>query len=162
MSKTKEKITEVKVKEIIKKLSIHRDKAKKYILVFLLKEQNTYTIRKKKRFDPTNNKIRYKKRLHIIDTNTPTFTRKQKLFFCIDINKGQLFFKDTSIKKDKNNETKTTIEQDKEFLDLTIGTILIEKLSSGLIEKVNVKNIFEKILYIGFGISIGIIIGMML
>jgi len=151
MSNEKGKITELKIKEVISKLTIRKDKRKKYILAFLLKEQNTYELRKKKRFDPTNNKIRYKKKLHIIDTSKPTFTRKQKLFYLIDINKGQLFFRND----------KSEITHDKEFIDLTMGTDLIEKLSSGLLEKVNIKDIFQKILYIGFGIAIGIIIGMM-
>jgi len=152
MAKKIKQITEVEIQEKIRKLSIQRNKKKKYILVFLLKEQNTYEIRKKKRFNPTNNEIKYKKRLHIIDTSKPTFTSKQKIFYLIDINEGQLFF----------NDDKSEIVQDKKFIDLTMGTDLLEKLASGLIEKVNVKDIFEKVLYIGFGIAIGIIIGLML
>ena len=156
MSEKKKQITELKIKETIKRITIQRNKKKKYILVFLLKEQNTYEIRKKKRFNPINNKIKYKKKLYIIDTSKPTFTRKQKLFYAIDIDIGQLYFP---------NNTKVNINEvkdDKKFRDLMMGTDLIEKLSSGLLEKVNIKNIFEKILYIGFGIAIGFIIGMML
>lgn len=149
--KKKQKIIPIELKDLTKKIRISRDKKKKYILVFLLKEQNTYELRKKKRFNPTNNRIKYKKRLHIIDISKPTFTRKQKLFYFIDIDKGQLYF----------NDDDSEIKKDKPFMDLLLGTDLIEKLSSGLIEKVNVKDIFEKIIYIGFGIAIGIIIGLM-
>jgi len=150
--KKKSKIIPIKLNELTKKIKISRDKKKKYILAFLLKEQNTYELRKKKRFNPTNNRIKYKKKLHIIDVSKPTFTRKQKLFYLIDIDKGQLFFKD-----DINSE----VIKDKPFTDLLMSTDLIEKLSSGLIEKVNIKDIFEKIVLIGFGVAIGIIIGLM-
>lgn len=147
--KPKEKqIIKIEPKEKIKKLRFFINRKKKYILGFLLKEQDTYQLQKRKRFNPLNNKIRYNKKLHIIDVSKPTYTKNQKLIYLIDIDKGQLFF----------NGIESEITQDKETYDALMSTDILFKLSAGLLEKKNVKDIFEKIIYIGLGIGIGFIV----
>jgi len=67
-------------------------KRNKYKAIFLLKREGSYSIIKKKRFSPTNNKIRYKKGSYPIDVSRPTYIKGLKMFYFIEVDKTQLFF----------------------------------------------------------------------
>ncbi|GAH82198.1 unnamed protein product [marine sediment metagenome] len=57
------------------------NKKKKYIAIFLIKEQNSYTIVNKKFFNPTKNTIEFRNNTYIINTSTPTYTKGLKLLY---------------------------------------------------------------------------------
>ncbi len=69
-------------------------KKKKYIAVFMLKEQESYTILKKKKLNPLKNIVSFKGKSFVFKTNIATFSKGLKQFFLFDVNitSGHLLF----------------------------------------------------------------------
>ena len=67
-------------------------KKNKYKAIFLIKREGSYSIIGKRRFNPSNKMIRFKKASYIIDVSRPTFIRALKMFYFIEKDKTQLFF----------------------------------------------------------------------
>lgn len=121
------------------------NKRKKYLAVFLIKEQESYTIVGKKFFNPTINSIEFQSNTYLINTSTPTYTKGLKLFFFMDISsKNQLLFVKTKGKK-----------VDTEIVDLIMSKKIIKQLTSEL-GNTDFKTI---ILYLIIGLTIGGLIG---
>ncbi len=124
------------------------NKRKRYVAIFLIKEQNSYTIIDKKFFNPIKDSIEYRSNTYIINTSTPTYTKGLKLLFFIDTDtKKQLLFvkrKDTNI--------------DTEIVDLIMSKKIIKQLTSEL-GGIDFKTI---LLYLGLGLLIGGLIGYLL
>lgn len=97
-------------------------KKKKYIAVFLVRQENSYSILAKKRFSPTNKTIKYKKGSYIIDVSTPTYTKGLKLFYFIEYDKSQLFF-------DKNKVQSIVSPK---VVDLIMSQKIVSELTSNL------------------------------
>lgn len=118
---------------------------KKYIAVFLIREQNTYTIVSKKYFNPTKDSIQFRSNTYIISSANPTYTKGTKLLYFIDVNsKKQLLFV-----KNKTNEI------DSEIIDLIMSKKIIKQLTSEL-GGVDITSI---LLYLVVGLTIGGLIG---
>ena len=99
-------------------------KKKRYLAVFLIKEQNTYSIIGKKVFNPLKPSLEYSGNTYIINSETPTFTKGLFLFFYIDTDeKKQLLF----VKKNKNEK-----QVDTEIVDLIMSKKIIKQLTSDL------------------------------
>lgn len=78
---------------------------KKYKAIFLIKEQNSYTIVYQKTFNPTIETINFKKESFPIDISTYTFTKGLTSFYCFNIkNKNQIVFQNS---KNPSIDTKT-------------------------------------------------------
>lgn len=121
------------------------NKIKKYIAVFLIKEQNSYTIVGSKRFNPTIEAMEYKNNTYIFNHSTETFSKGLKLFFFLDKDtKKQLLF--VKIKNDNI---------DTEIIDLIMSKKIIKQLTSELggIDYTSI------LLYVGVGLAIGGMIG---
>lgn len=121
------------------------NKKKRYIAVFLIKEQNTYTIIDKKIFNPTLDSIEHKSNTYIINSGNPTFSKGLNLFFFIDRDsKKQLLFVKN---KSEGNDT--------EIIDLIMSKKIIKQLTSEL-GGIDFKTI---LLYLAIGLSLGGMIG---
>ena len=122
-------------------------KKKKYIAVFLLKDQESYTIVKKKKFKPSNSKeIRFKGKLYIIRNLIPSFSKGLKNYYCINIEvaSGHLLFK-------KNKDSQITPK----LLDTIIKGKIVHQLTSNLTDTAMKMNI----MMIAIGGIIGGLIG---
>lgn len=119
-------------------------KRKKYIAIFLLKEQNTYTVIKHKKFKPTITEIKVSKdKTKTINVSIPIYSKGLKLYYFIDIDKGQLFF-------DKKKDIISN-----EILDLIISKSIIRQLTMNLSDTAFKMNL----MYIFIGLIIGGLIG---
>jgi len=124
-------------------------KEKKYIAVFVLKEQGSYTIKKRKKFNPINKDLNYKNKTFTdINITIPTYTKGLKLFYYFDLEHEQLF-----IGESDNLDPLTP-----EMRDLLFSKKIIAQFISGLIDVFKLKNLWNIILYILFGSLIGFII----
>ncbi len=121
------------------------NKRKRYIAVFLIKEQNAYTITGKKPFNPTLDSMEFKGNTYIINSETHTFSRGLNLFFFIekDSKKQLLFVKS----KSQGNDT--------EIVDLIMSKKIIKQLTSEL-GGLDFKTI---LLYLIIGLALGGMIG---
>ena len=121
-------------------------KKEKYIVIFLIKQQELYKEVSRKKISKSIKKIRYNKNsLFPIKTSIPSFSKKLKSFFFIDINKGQLFF---------NKDIKNPI-LDPILLDDFVSKSLIKQLTMNLSDttfKMNIMLVF-------IGLVIGGLIG---
>jgi len=122
---------------------------KKYIAVFLIREQNSYSVLKSKKFNPEAKTIRFKKgSSHQIDASNPTYSRGLKMFYFIDINEGQLTF---------NGEEREN-EINPELLDMIIEQNIIRQITSNFGEKMFGGQIINLIVALLFGVTIGFLI----
>jgi len=96
---------------------------KKYIVVFLIKEQNSYSEVSRKLVKSTTTKIKFGKKDTIpIDISKPSYSKGLKLFYFIDLsNNLQLHFI-----KDKNNRINS------EAMDMIFQQEIIRQLTSSL------------------------------
>lgn len=125
-------------------------KKKKYIAIFVLKEQKSYTIKKRKKFDPIKTDISYKgKTWTDINIDIPTYTNGLKLLFFFDLNGEQLFIETFTYQDELTPEIR----------DLLFGKKIIAQFISGLIDTFKLKNIWNIILYMFLGGLVGFIIG---
>jgi len=115
-------------------------KGKKYVAVFLIKEQQSYSVVFKIRFNPTNKILSYKKRSYPIKIDFPTYIIGLKLYYFIEINRGQIIFDKT---KDPTMDPK--------LLDMLISQEIISQLTDNLSG-----NAFKMSLY---NILIGVVMG---
>jgi len=121
---------------------------KKYIVRFLIKEKDIYTVIKSKKIKPTDKEISFRDKTYIIDITNPTYSKILKLFFFIDINKSddcQLSF----VKK--KNASKITPDD----IDMIIGKHIIKQLTSNLTDTAFKTNL----MYVLFGLILGGCIG---
>ena len=123
------------------------NKKKKYIAVFMLKEQESYTIQKRKKFNPLDKqKIRFRNKTYLYNIAIPTYSKGLKQYFLFDINSttGHLLFI-------KNKESLITPE----IIDDICSKHIIRDLTSNLTNqafKMNLMMIF-------LGLVIGGLIG---
>jgi len=111
---------------------------KKYIAVFLTKEQNSYTITKVKRFKPSDSKFIEQ---NLIDISNYTYSKGLRNYFFIDIsNRLQLSF---------NNKNTPNIDIK------AIDDVLVRSIISQLTKDMSGSNITKRL----FDIIIGLIIG---
>lgn len=97
-------------------------KKKKYIGIFVVKEQGNYNIMSKKKFNPFKSKIKYGKDLFLINVRYPTYVKGLRLFYFIDVKTGtQISFRKL---------TKSTY--DPSYINLMLGESTIIDLVSGL------------------------------
>ena len=67
-------------------------KKRKYYAVFLVNQEGSYSYVGKKRFREFNTEIHYKKGTYKISKQIPTYIKGMKLFYFVDIEKGQMHF----------------------------------------------------------------------
>ena len=70
-------------------------KKKKYIAIFMLKESSSYTIQKRKKFNPIDKQeISFRNKTYLYNKAIPTFSYGLKQYFLFDINiaTGHLIF----------------------------------------------------------------------
>lgn len=98
---------------------------KRYYAIFLIKQENTYNVLRRKRFSPDNPIVRFKKgKAKPIKIDSPTYSRGLKVFYFVDINEGQLFFKNT-----KGSGVNA------ELIDMIMEQGIIKQLTANLSEK---------------------------
>jgi len=148
-----------------------RNKKKKYKIKFVIEEKGIYNVIGKKKLNPLNPWVRYKKNAFLIDVNNPTYAQGLNLFFLIDV-KGKSVkltkqkrkkqkIEIEKKKKDLKSEILTTevIEYDPDAVDLVIFKKIVRQLSSGLNTNAFVMNIITIIIGITIGGPIGWILG---
>lgn len=122
---------------------------KKYYAVFLIKEQNTYNVLRRKKFNPESKIIRYKKgNTHEVDVSIPTYSKGLSLYFLIDINEGQLEF---------GNHRKGKVNP--ELIDMVMQQSIIKQLTSNLSQQLFGGQIMSVITALLMGGLVGFIIG---
>lgn len=121
------------------------NKRKKYLAIFLIKEQNSYTIVGKKFFNPTLDSMEYKGSTYIFNTSTSTCSKGLNQLFFIDKNTKKLLL----FEKNKNPNLDT------ETIDLVMSKKIIKQLTSEL-GGIDFTSI---ILYVGVGLALGGMIG---
>jgi len=118
---------------------------KRYIAIFLMKVQNSFTIVVKKRFKPTVETLNYKKESYPIDISAYTFTNGITSFYCFDMkSKHQIFFE-----KSKKDDIDTK----------TINKILEQKIISQLTSDLSNQNFKTTLMNIIIGLLVGGLIG---
>ena len=96
-------------------------KRKKYYAIFLVGEAGSYSRVAKRRFRPTQEKIRYRKGSYIVDVSIPSYTRGLKLFYFYE--KG----KNTHLNFGKNTNTISP-----KVIDLILSQKIVSELTSNL------------------------------
>lgn len=119
---------------------------KKYFAVFLTKEQNSYSVLAIKKFSPLNLTLKYQNEPHIIDISKYTYSKGIKLFYCIEFNKGQIFF--------KNGKNTSNLAN---MVDIVNSKKIITQIISGVAEKPKIFTFINLILIL-FGCLLGYII----
>ena len=97
-------------------------KKKVYVAVYVRKEQDVRVVVGKKRFKPTIEVIRYKKKTYPLDISYPTYARGLKLFYFIDIVDGQVLLNDTTENSIINPE----------ILDIILSRKIVTQLTANL------------------------------
>ncbi len=111
---------------------------KKYIAIFLTKEQNSYTITKAKKFNPSDSKFIER---NLINISNYTYSKGLRNYFFIDIsNRLQLSF---------NNKNTPNIDIK------AVDDVLVRSIISQLTKDMSGSNITKRL----FDIIIGLIIG---
>lgn len=95
---------------------------KKYIAVYVVKEQDVRVVLAKKRFKPTVETVRFQKKTYPIQVAFPTYARGLKLFYFIDILDGQVLL----------NETTENPIINPEILDLILSRKIVTQLTANL------------------------------
>lgn len=95
---------------------------KKYIAVFVVKQQDVRVVLRKKRFKPTSEMIRFRKRTFPIDVAYPTYAKGLKLYYFVDIKDGQVLL----------NETTNESIINPEILDIILSRKIVTQLTSNL------------------------------
>ena len=121
---------------------------KKYIIKFLIKEKEIYTVIKSKRIQPTTKEVKFRDKTYIIDITNPTYSKVLKLFFFIDIELSENC--QLSFVKNKKNSKITP-----EIIDLIVGKSIIKQLTSNLTDSAFRTNL----MYVIFGLALGGAIG---
>ena len=149
-----------------------KNKKKKYIAVFVLKEQGTFTRLGKKKFKPTNDYIRFRKRTFILDASFATYSRGLKQFFFIDLLNGQTYLEHEEnqdkanvklTKKQKREKEKEiakllklkNMKIDPEITDMLISRKVIAQLTTNLNNNAIGINIMTLIIGVVMGGFIG-------
>lgn len=149
------------------------NKKKKYYAIFCIKEQDVFNILARKRIRGSNEFVRFKKGTYFVNISFPTYVEGLKVFYFIDIRKGQQLAKNTVITNMKTPKTTTSqilfkgSAKDKtvispKLLDMLISQKIVEQLTSNLSGTAMKMNIVSVILGCLIGGLIGYIIaGMM-
>ena len=143
-----------------------KKKTKKYVAVFVLKEQGTFTRLAKRKFKPTDTSIRFRKRTFILDTSLATYSAGLKQFFFIDFVNGQTYLDE---EKEQNKLTKKQKEKakllklqnlnvDPEITDMLISRKIISQLTANLTGNAMGMNIMTLIIGVVIGACIGYIV----
>ena len=148
-----------------------KNKKKKYIAIFVLKEQGTFTRLGKKKFKPTNDSIRFKKRTFILNTSFATYSRGLKQFFFIDLLNGQTYLEqdnqdvaNTKLTKKQKREKEKEVAKllklknmkiDPEITDMLISRKVIAQLTTNLNSNAIGINIMTLIIGVVMGGFIG-------
>lgn len=114
---------------------------KRYIAVFVIKEQEVRVVLRRKRFKPSSDTVRFRKSTFPIDVSYPTYAKGLRLFYFIDIKDGQVLL----------NETTEESVINPEILDIILARKIVSQLTS------NLANTETKMK--AFSILLGIIIG---
>lgn len=120
-----------------------KNKTKKYIAVFVVKEQEVHTILSKKKFKPTNTTVRFRKHTYIMDVEIPTYSHGLYLYYFIDLRKGQQILSDDieieeeqDLDVDSEEYTNQLLlkarEIDPEITDMLISRKIISQLTTNL------------------------------
>ena len=148
-----------------------KNKKKKYIAIFVLKEQGTFTRLGKKKFKPINDSIRFKKRTFILDSSFATYSRGLKQFFFIDLLNGQTYLEqdnqdvaNTKLTKKQKREKEKEVAKllklknmkiDPEITDMLISRKVIAQLTTNLNSNAIGINIMTLIIGVVMGGFIG-------
>ena len=144
-----------------------KKKTKKYVAIFVLKEQGTFTRLAKKKFKPTDTSIRFRKRTFILDTSLATFSAGLKQFFFIDFVNGQTYLDEEKeetkfTKKQKEEKAKLlklqNLKVDPEITDMLISRKIISQLTANLTGNAMGINIMTLIIGVVIGACIGYIV----
>lgn len=148
-----------------------KNKKKKYIAIFVLKEQGTFTRLGKKKFKPTDNYVRFNKRTFILDTSFATYSRGLKQFFFIDLINGQTYLEqdnqdvaDAKLtkkqKREKEKEDAKLLKLQNKTIDPEITDMLISrKVIAQLTTNLNSNAIGINIMTLIVGVVMGGFIG---
>lgn len=143
-----------------------RNKKKKYVVKFMVEQQGIYNKIAKRKLNPLNEAVRFKKRTYLIDITKPTYTEGLTLFFLIDI-KGKfikLKKKEKNTKKEQKEIKKDSLitevmEYDPEVADSVFFKKIVKQLTSSLNTNALTMNIIAIIIGIAIGGPIGWILG---
>jgi len=126
------------------------NKKKRYLAIFLIKEQNSFTIVGKKLFNPNNPEISYSGKAYIIKTDKSTYSKGlTQFYFLIKDTKQQLLFS----KHEKSDLIDTAL------VDSILSKKIIKQLTSDLGNTDYRSIIFYLIIGLTIGGLIGFIIG---
>lgn len=142
---------------------LKKNKKNKYYAIFVKREHGVFKRIGKRKISPMIEKVRRKKHTYFLDMGFPTYSRGLKVFYFIDISKGQLLSNNTEIKKTKNKNGKILDVQvlfkgnDKDAmmspktLDMLVSQNIVSQLTSNLSDSAIKMNIIS--------IVLGLIIG---
>ena len=141
---------------MIRNFTLH--KKKKYFAVFLIIQEGSFSILRKKRFSPSKNTVKVSTGTYVLDVSKPTYIKGLKLFYFIDSARvdGQLpLEKDKKDKKDKTpienkglsfKSRKSEVKITPRMLDDLISQHIIRDLSQNLGDNRMIFNIMTFIL----------------
>ena len=121
---------------------------KKYIVIFLIKEHQSYTEIKRKRINPNSTEINFNNKSYPIMINLHSYSKGLKYYYFIDTTKKikcQIFF----------NKTKKDSDVSLEIIDMIISKHIVKQLTSNLTDSAFRTNL----MYVLFGLLLGGCIG---
>ena len=145
MKKEKKEVKEEEIEVLKRKRKVIIDKNLKYFVFWLVKQGETYEVLRRKRIKPTNESVSYASHNHHIDIGNPTYRTRNKRYYFVDLDGGQLFVEGVDIKYDPQIVY--------EFVDRKI----IQQLATNLTSSQWKLNIFLAIFSAIFGGLIGFI-----
>ena len=120
--------------------------SKKYIIVIVKKEQNTYSFMKKVRVQPSTKKVTFKSQILNLDLTNSTFDKGLKKYYFYEFNSRKLLLFNQKVTKDSDD---TQI----------INDFVTKNIFRQLISDLNDTGFKEKILFMIIGATLGGLIG---
>jgi hypothetical protein len=97
-----------------------KNKKNKYYVIFVKKEHGIFKRMSKKRISAMTEKVRRKKHSYFINIGFPTYSRGLKVFYFVDISKGQLISLNTEIKKKVEKKIKNGVVKSEKITEAQV------------------------------------------
>lgn len=139
---------------------LSKNKKNKYYVIFVKKEHGIFKRLRKKRISAMTNKVRYKKHTYFLNMAFPTYSRGVKIFYFVDVSKGQLTAEKTEFKNKQilfKGNSKDEIMSPK-LLDKLVSQSIVSQLTANLSDNAIKMNIMTMIIGIVIGTMAGFIL----
>lgn len=130
-------------------------KKKRYIVYFLIRDKRGYAFVSKKRINPSQNTVRFRKKAtYQLDIENYYLTRGNKQFYAFDIKRGQIIIEDSK-------DDKSPVDKKKQMPPTLLDDMITENTFAQIVNGLEGKKKFDYMTFIS-GLGIGVIGGFIL